>query len=707
MAERGCTDILFLFLFIIYWIGMFIVMGVALGTGDPKALSYGSDYLGNRCGQGDYESRPNVFYPRIGADVASQLAVVTTTPWRLQLYGLCVDTCPQPGDEPVHDYGCATASCHAVSTDQTWEATINTMTVMNRCLPVKNENVTVVTTCSMPTCSEMTSTSVECFSDLFPEKDLWLLTDQMEGSCKQQFDITLETTLKSPGADPVVEQIASSISGINAAISGLESCKEEILIFGLVCGVVLGILWIVFLRFFAKAAVYLMLTLVCLMLIIVTCGIAYKAGMAPDFVYDAAEDYVADAMAEAHAEAATSGIPVAGNTAEDMQNMLGAASENVVLWQIGFYVFGILTVVVILMLLSLRKEVATCVALVQEASSVIGDIPFLIFFPITTIIAQFLLFVLVIGIFAYIFTSTADAFQDFVDDSMDMLNDTSADMAEDYSDTIEDHTEDFETVNSIMGVFWLFGFLWTNNLLLATSTTIIASVVAYWFFYMKGDDEDKKYPMPILSSVKCVATKHMGTMAFGSLIVAIIQAMRIVLAYIDEQTKDLQEGNLAIKFAMKCVGCCLWCFEKSAKFVTRYCYLYVAVNGDNFCTSCKQTFKLFVNHPGQVVMNAMVNKVLYLTQSLGIPLVCALLCYNTISVNPEKTGIQTATFATAFLAYMVVRSFGSVYETCVDTLCVSCFRDKELYASKYIKPHSSLASALGMAKDEDVDQQKE
>jgi hypothetical protein len=38
--NRGCTDIPFLILFIAYWIGMWIVAGVALKSGDPERLMY-------------------------------------------------------------------------------------------------------------------------------------------------------------------------------------------------------------------------------------------------------------------------------------------------------------------------------------------------------------------------------------------------------------------------------------------------------------------------------------------------------------------------------------------------------------------------------------------------------------------------------------------------------------------------------------------
>lgn len=185
--------------------------------------------------------------------------------------------------------------------------------------------------------------------------------------------------------------------------------------------------------------------------------------------------------------------------------------------------------------------------------------------------------------------------------------------------------------------------------------------------------------------------KHMGTMAFGSLIVAIVQFARLVLAYIDKQTKDLQESNLALKLAMKCVQCCLWCFEKSVKFVTNYCYLYTAINGENFCASCKNTFLLFVAHAGSVAINAMVNRVLYFCQSIGIPMLCAVCTYNVVAGNPDKEGAQAAALFTLVLAYTVIRAFGGVFECIVDCLFVSAFRDMEKYDGEHLDEQLQLA----------------
>ena len=66
------------------------------------------------------------------------------------------------------------------------------------------------------------------------------------------------------------------------------------------------------------------------------------------------------------------------------------------------------------------------------------------------------------------------------------------------------------------------------------------------------------------------------------------------------QTKKLQQGSDAAKYALRCTKCCLWCLEKVVRYITAYAYIFVALNGDPFCTACRDTFRLLTAYPVQV-----------------------------------------------------------------------------------------------------------
>merc|ERR1711871_1775800 len=92
--SRSCTDCAFLLLFVLFWIGNAAVSIINIQNGDPDELLYGSDYMGNRCGVGEFKDKPKTYYPRMDADVREQKDLVATAPWKIKLYGLCVKECP-------------------------------------------------------------------------------------------------------------------------------------------------------------------------------------------------------------------------------------------------------------------------------------------------------------------------------------------------------------------------------------------------------------------------------------------------------------------------------------------------------------------------------------------------------------------------------------------------------------------------------------
>ena len=114
---RKCTDVLCLIIFILFWIGMFVVASVGYNSGDPSKyeeiinvfvfillhrLIFATDYAGNTCGSksnkcnGPCSSKLAIVYPRTNEDlmVAAQSGAVT----KIELFGICTSQCPKKRD---------------------------------------------------------------------------------------------------------------------------------------------------------------------------------------------------------------------------------------------------------------------------------------------------------------------------------------------------------------------------------------------------------------------------------------------------------------------------------------------------------------------------------------------------------------------------------------------------------------------------------
>lgn len=76
---------------------------------------------------------------------------------------------------------------------------------------------------------------------------------------------------------------------------------------------------------------------------------------------------------------------------------------------------------------------------------------------------------------------------------------------------------------------------------------------------------------------------HFGSLAFGSLIIAIIQFFRFLLEQFVQNVKK-SKNKLAL-YITNCMRCCLACIEKFVKYLTANAYIEVC-DEDGACVKC-------------------------------------------------------------------------------------------------------------------------
>lgn len=73
--------------------------------------------------------------------------------------------------------------------------------------------------------------------------------------------------------------------------------------------------------------------------------------------------------------------------------------------------------------------------------------------------------------------------------------------------------------------YWTFIFLWVFQLLMAICLFVLASSACIWYFA-----QDNCHA-PVSKSFYRAFRYHLGSLAFGALLVAIVQMIRLVIAY--------------------------------------------------------------------------------------------------------------------------------------------------------------------------------
>ncbi|KAK9842492.1 hypothetical protein WJX81_002530 [Elliptochloris bilobata] len=282
------------------------------------------------------------------------------------------------------------------------------------------------------------------------------------------------------------------------------------------------------------------------------------------------------------------------------------------IWDISAYTLSALSALLLLLTLLMIRRVA--VACIKVASQAVKALPSLLLFPLLPFTATVLLFAYWVAVAACLYSAgdieptflastqlqpmTLSALYDTVNGTAVVpaspalppapaagaaLNVTAAECA---ADPRCYYAVSWNRNLQYMFIYHFFGLLWGHQFIAGLGCLVIAGAVAI-FYHARGDAAE----MPrcvVLVSLRRALLFHMGSVAIGSFLVALLQFVRWLLAWIDRRTKLLQRGAVTQRW-LKCllVGlqAVLWLVEKIVKFVNRNAYIMIAVHGGGYCAS--------------------------------------------------------------------------------------------------------------------------
>uniref|UniRef100_A0A8C5J9Q6 Choline transporter-like protein n=1 Tax=Junco hyemalis TaxID=40217 RepID=A0A8C5J9Q6_JUNHY len=341
-------------------------------------------------------------------------------------------------------------------------------------------------------------------------------------------------------------------------------------------------------------------------------------------------------------------------------------------------------VIIILMLIFLRNRIRIAIALLKEGSRAIGYIMSTLFYPIVT----FLLIAICISYWAvtavFLATSGEPVYKVMANQTLCKYANLTCDPETFNTTNVTKLCPGAQCTFAFYGgeslyhkyifIFQLanaFVFLWLVNFAIALGQCTLAGAFAsYYWAYRKPAD----IPLwPLFSSFGRAIRYHTGSLAFGALILAIVQLIRVILEYLDHKLKGTQ--NSFTRFLLCCLKCCFWCLEKFLKFINRNAYIMIAIYGKNFCTSAKEAFFLLMRNVVRIPVFAQ-----------EVPM-----------LNYYWVPLLTVIIG----SYLVAHGFFSVYAMCVDTLFLCFCEDLERNDGSTAKPYfmsASLHRILGKKK---------
>ena len=256
-------------------------------------------------------------------------------------------------------------------------------------------------------------------------------------------------------------------------------------------------------------------------------------------------------------------------------------------------------VILLLILLFLRKRINFALNVIGATASALSQMKSLFFYPLLPVIVVLGYMVYWIIASMHLF-SVKDTFIIPLPPAYDDIPEFQALPADQKTYHGYNWRDDFQ----YLFIYHFFHLLWTLQFIVYASYMTMSSALANWFFslYKDGSSTAKQVGSgpeqfrraPVCNAIFRIIRFHLGTVAFGSLIIAIIQMIRAVLTYIQKKTRN--RNNSFVRCVLCCVQCCLKCVQKCVDYVSRNALIFSSITGDNFCVSACAAFGLIMSN---------------------------------------------------------------------------------------------------------------
>ncbi|XP_063925730.1 choline transporter-like protein 1 isoform X2 [Zophobas morio] len=304
----------------------------------------------------------------------------------------------------------------------------------------------------------------------------------------------------------------------------------------------------------------------------------------------------------------------------------------------------IFAVTILIIFIVIFKRIRLVIQLYKEATKVLAAMPLVVLFSIFIAFIQVVVFIAAIVNISYMSNSTTPTKRDE-----------------------NKYTYELSAVAIFTMVFNIIVTLWFMRFLAGIQYMTVAGGVARWYFSKNNDQLNS----PVWSSFKVTVRYHLGTIAFGSLLMTLFAVVKIFL--------KLCCRNSCSKCCTKL--CCNYA-EVLLKFLSGNSYTLTAIHGQSFLRSARRATKLLLTNIGNIVA---VNCVGDFVFGVFIMLICALATVFYFNLFNYRITFEIATiyfFINAIIIYVI---FGT-FQTIIDALFI-CFCEDSVMNDGISRPY--------------------
>ncbi|KAL7548947.1 hypothetical protein ACHAWF_012218 [Thalassiosira exigua] len=651
---RRCTDFLFLLLLIASWAAMTGVGMAATGVieseyiskGDPRRLVNGMDYHGNLCGVTNYV-KPN------GEDTIN-LPKAYPMP---SGFSVCVESCPSETD--YNEFVCEYEVQHEIDTlfdsfelvgdvvadqEDAKRSLYLFYASQKPCMP-RIESASFLGYCiaKVPIDKVILSQSGNTTESNSTQSGNTTETNST------QSDNSTETNSTEDDADvsiPISNKARSS-EFFDEAMSDVTNVRDVIFGFG-----ALGIIFLIVIQLpgFLSFLVWSMI-------------------FAIDVGFAAAGYYSKDVSTRW----AASSVTRPGNEAD-------------ILFYASYVLYG-LAGLWFCIILYLRKRIVLAIACVREAAKAISSMPVITLFPVLQVLGL-LAFTAVWGVqgnSASCYCPASNATFSTPVETLESENGLCDEGCIVHKELL------YSRNTKYAGLYLLFSWFWTSQFIVAVGQIVVALAISLWYF---SRNRNLVANATFFRAFFLVSVYHLGTAAFGSLIIAIVKTIRAILTYIQKKAaKSKLRIAVVILSVLKCL---LWCVEKCLKFINKQAYIQTAIFGYSFCKAARMGFFLILRNALRISAVSVVSQIVLFIGKLFITVASSVAGYYYLEIHfgDELNYLMVPTLLIAFFAYAVSEAFSEVFGMAISTVLQCFVADEEMFDEDDRFAPGSLAKCI-------------
>jgi len=347
----------------------------------------------------------------------------------------------------------------------------------------------------------------------------------------------------------------------------------------------------------------------------------------------------------------------------------------------------------------LRSRIALAIGITKEACRAMGNLTLLIFFPVIQT-AGLIAFSCVWFVYMVYLASSGDIERTTYSYPTGCDEDPVA-VAAGTCYSVESTQYIYSENTQKAYWYFLFCWFWTSEFIMAIGQLVVALSVCLWYF-----TRDKTFAKSqlVVQSIYTAFRYHLGSAAFGSLIIAIIKTIRAFIAYLQGKVDQLaaKGGKAAValaKIILCCLQCCMWCVEKCAKFLNKMAYIQIALFSYSFCKAARCAFFLILRNILLIAAVAIVSEFTCALVLILIPMMTTFLAYNFFATMTELNSIFGVTFFTMCISYFTALKFTETLGMIISTILQCYIADTELFPPDQRYAEGSLKSAVSSGTD--------